>query len=163
MSHTGASPRSAESRRSRAPAAPPSDDEGAALLAAVEAVPATLRALFEHQESLGPAALSEVERTLENVEQRLARRELRVVVAGERRSGKSTLLDAIVGDRLLGGARGGLAVATFLRRRDVPSYRARFESGKEDDFSSRVPDRAGELDLAAAKLDARLAILQRDC
>ncbi|HEY3496510.1 MAG TPA: hypothetical protein VGK73_17545, partial [Polyangiaceae bacterium] len=160
---TGASPRSAESRRSRAPAAPPSDDEGAALLAAVEAVPATLRALFEHQESLGPAALSEVERTLENVEQRLARRELRVVVAGERRSGKSTLLDAIVGDRLLGGARGGLAVVTFLRRRDVPSYRARFESGKEDDFSSRVPDRAGELDLVAAKLDARLAILQRDC
>ena len=161
MPHQGASPALAKPVLPREP--PPADggDEGTLLLSAVEAVPGTLRELFEHDALLDTEALAEVERTLAGVEERLARKELRVVVVGERRAGKTTLLDAIVGDRLLGGARTGLAVVTSLRRRDVPSYRARFASGKDDDFERRVPDLTSELDRAAEKLEAELADLQR--
>jgi signal recognition particle receptor subunit beta len=139
------------------------DEEGVALLSAVGAVPATFRELFAHELLLGPEVLSTVRSTLENVEQRLERKELTVVVVGEVRAGKSTLLDAIVGDRLLGGARGELAVVTSLRRCDAPSYRARFASGKEEDFSQRVPDAAAALERAAAELEEQFAAAQRTC
>jgi hypothetical protein len=163
MSRTHASPSNTEPRFPRDPLPTLGGGEGAELLAAVEAVPSTLRELFEHEGLLGPDAVGEVRRTLETVERRLDRKELQVVVAGERRSGKSTLLDAIVGDRLLGGARGNLAVVTFLRRRDVPSYCARFSSGEKDDFSLRVPDRAGELELEVERLTAELTGVLRIC
>src|SRR5688572_18465403 len=163
MSQSGASPRLAEPPASRAPLPTEGGDEGATLLSAVEAVPATLRALFEHEKLLGAEVVGEVARTLEHVEKRLAREELQVVVAGERRSGKSTLLDAIVGDRLLGGARGQLAIATFLRRRDVPDYRARFASGQVDEFSRRVLDKTPELTAAAANLEAALEDALQRC
>lgn len=140
-----------------------SDEEGEVLLSAVSAVPATFRELFEHEPLLGSEVLSEVERTLASVERRLELKELRVVVAGERRSGKSTLLDAIVGDRLLGGARGELTVVTFLRRRDEPNYRARFASGKQDEFAQRVPDKALALDLLDEKLEDDFVAAQRAC
>ena len=138
-----------------------SDEEGEVLLSAVSAVPATFRELIEH-EPLGPEVLAEVKNTLESVERRLSRKELSVVVTGERRSGKSTLLDAIIGDRLLGGARGALAVVTFLRRRDEPNYRAKFSAGNVDEFAVRVPDKVSLLDLAAAKLEEDLVAVQRD-
>lgn len=140
-----------------------SDEEGEVLLSAVSAVPATFRELFEHEPLLGSEVLAEVETTLNSVERRLALKELRVVVAGERRSGKSTLLDAIVGDRLLGGARGALAVVTFLRRRDEPNYRARFTSGEEDEFAQRFPDKAAALDLLADELEEHFVAAQRAC
>src|SRR5262245_52293766 len=94
----------AEPPESRDPPDSRAGEGGAALLAEVRAVQSTLRGLFEHEGLFDDTALGEVRKTVESVEARLAREELQVVVAGERHSGKSTLLDAIVGDRLLGGA-----------------------------------------------------------
>jgi hypothetical protein len=164
MAPTGASQRApaAISPRDQLPTLG-SDEEGAALLGAVGAVPATFRELFAHERLLGPDVLSAVRSTLEKVERRLNRKELNVVVVGEARAGKSTLLDAIVGDRLLGGARGDLAVVTSLRRRDAPNYRAKFSSGKEDDFTERVPDKAALLDRTEAELEEQFAAAQRTC
>src|SRR5687768_11583741 len=164
MAHTGASQRAtaASPPRDQLPTIG-GDEEGAALVAAVGAVPATFRELFAHERLLGPEVLSVVRSTLEKVERRLDRKELNVVVVGEGRAGKSTLLDAIVGDRLLGGARGDLAVVTWLRRRDAPNYHAKFASGKEDDFTARVPDKAVALDRAEVELEEQFAAAQRTC
>jgi hypothetical protein len=164
MSHDGASQRIAGPRspRDQLPTLT-SDEEGEVLLSAVSAVPATFRELFDHDALLGPEVLAEVRSTLESVERRLGLKELCVAVAGERRSGKSTLLDAIVGDRLLGGARGAAPVVTLLRRRDEPNYRARFASGNVEEFAERVPDKVAALDREAAKLEEEFGAAQRDC
>jgi hypothetical protein len=127
------------------------------LIATVQTVQSTLRDLLAHEALFGKGALSGVQKTLEEVESRLARQELQVVVVGERHSGKSTLLDAIVGDRLLGGARGHSSVVTLLRHRAVPSYRARLASGALQDFSRRVPDTMSKLALAAEQLTQALS------
>jgi hypothetical protein len=137
------------------------DEAGGALLAAIAEVQATLGGLLAHAELFDSRAASDVRTTVEAVERRLGRQELSVVVVGERGSGKSTLLDAIIGDRLLGGARGQIRVPTFLRRRQVPSYRARFASGEIDDFSRSAPDRTLEFAQAEDELRRALAEVER--
>ncbi|HEV8246838.1 MAG TPA: hypothetical protein VGP93_13765, partial [Polyangiaceae bacterium] len=123
----------------------------------------TLRRLFEHEKLSADPALRPVRATVDGVERRLARKELHVVVVGESRSGKSTLLDAILGDRLLGQARGKIAVVTFIRRQEVPSFRARFASGSVDDFSKRAPDRSAQFAQAIESLTQDLAAAQASC
>lgn len=131
-------------------------DEAQALTSTVRAAERTLRSVLERRQLFEAGALDDVERTVAEVDRRLTRRELRVVVLGERNSGKSTLLDAIVGDRLLGGARRQAAVVTFLRQSNAPRYRARFSSGAVDDFASREPPVLSELALAAERLEQEL-------
>lgn len=162
MSQPGVSTPIAESL---SPRDPPNDrtGEAGALMTAVLAVQSTLRELVERASLFDAGVLADVKMTLTDVERRLARQELQVVVVGERHSGKSTLLDAVVGDRLLGGARGQMSVVTFLRRRELPSYRARFASGSLDDFSSRVPDKTTELALAVGSSKEALAEVERRC
>lgn len=138
-------------------------EEGDALLSAVASAVSMLRKLFRHDQLVEPAALNVVRRTGEAVEERLARKELRVVVVGERQSGKSTLLDAIVGDRLLGGARGESRAPTFIRHRDTTNYVAKFSSGAVEDFSGMVPDSSGELDEKARLLGQSLADAEQRC
>jgi energy-coupling factor transporter ATP-binding protein EcfA2 len=149
------------------PAAPHLVNEGRGvaeeLISTVRTVQSTLRGLLAHEALFGKGALAGVEKTLEEVESRLARQELLVVVVGERRSGKSTLLDAIVGDRLLGGARGKSSVVTLLRRRALPSYRARLASGAIEDFSRRVPDKTSKLVLATEKLEQAVSANEALC
>src|SRR5690349_5711295 len=91
--------------------------EGDALLQAVESTLLTLNKLTAHGGLFDASAAKSIERTIHGVRKRLDREDLNVVVVGERQSGKTTLLDAIVGDRLLGGARGQIGVPTFIRRR----------------------------------------------
>ncbi|HVJ19479.1 MAG TPA: hypothetical protein VM686_28865 [Polyangiaceae bacterium] len=162
MTKASASTSAPESRSARPdPPDRPAGEAGDALVSAVTGVAATLRGLFAHSTFFDAQAIAEVRRTVEAVEHRLGRDELHVVVVGERHSGKSTLLDAIVGDRLLGGARGQLEVVTFLRRRAAPSFRARFASGEQDDFSRRVPDRTLELARAEDTIEQALADVER--
>lgn len=130
--------------------------QGDGLSTAVGGALVTLRKLSQHRALFEAAALNAVEQTVVEVERRLAREELRVIVAGERQSGKSTLLDAIVGNRLLGGARGRSSVMTAIRCRESPSYLARFASGETEDFSERVPDRSPEFSQTAARLEQSL-------
>jgi hypothetical protein len=137
--------------------------QGDELSATVEAALVTLRKLSLHAAFFETAALATVERTVIEVERRLARQELRVIVVGERQSGKSTLLDAIVGNRLLGGARGRSSLITAIRCRESPRYLARFASGETEDFSERVPDRSPEFVEAAAQLRQSLADAKGRC
>src|SRR6266542_1055298 len=77
---------------------PEADD----LLEEVHASMETLAGLVTHGEDLGQTIIGGVRAALNEVEGRLSRPELRVVVLGEKQSGKSTFLDALLGDRMLG-------------------------------------------------------------
>lgn len=137
--------------------------EGDALLSVATAALLTLGKLTEHSQLLGSAAAKSLEETVRGAQQRLARAELNVVVVGERQSGKSTLLDAVVGDRLLGGARGQIAVPTFIRRRETASYVATFRDGTTEDFAKLVPDSTPEFVEKAERLERALADIKKRC
>lgn len=139
-----------------------SGGEGDALLSAVGSALVTLERLSDGR-LLEASASKNVEETLRSAKQRLARKELHVVVVGERRSGKSTLLDAIVGDRLLGGARGRIGVPTFIRRREAPSYVATFLGGATEDFAVLVPDSTPEFARAGAELEESIGAAKSRC
>jgi GTPase SAR1 family protein len=134
-----------------------------ALTNSVRMVQITLQEVCEHERLIGAGALVEVQKTLAEVDRRLSQEQLVVVVVGERGSGKSTLLDAIVGDRVLGGARGQFAIVTLLRRRAVPSFRARLSSGAVEDFSRLVPDTASERVQAGEQLAQSMAEVEQRC
>src|SRR5262249_42166289 len=99
--------------------------EGDALIAEVRATITTLAGLLAHGDRFDVAARGAVRATVEDVERRLERDELVVVVVGEKNAGKSTLLDALVGTRLVGNARGAANAITLLRKADASNYRAR--------------------------------------
>jgi hypothetical protein len=133
------------------------------LLSAVESSLVTLSRLTEHGGLFDSAAANSVHQTIRGVRKRLDRADLNVVVVGERQSGKTTLLDAIVGDRLLGGARGQIGVPTFIRRREAASYVATFRSGVTEDFAKLVPDSTPELVEAEQRLEQALADARQRC
>ena len=141
----------------------PASGEGDALLAAVESALVTLGGLTEHGGFFDAAAARSVDQTISGVRRRLDRGDLNVVVVGERQSGKSTLLDAIVGDRLLGGARGQIGVPTFIRRRESASYVATFRSGATEDFTKLVPDSAPGFVETTERLERALADAKQRC
>ncbi len=120
--------------------------EGDELLEEIDRALRTLRALREHSELLGDEVVTSLRRTVAQVTGRLSRKELCVVVAGEPGSGKSTFLDAILGDPRVGAARGASKTPTFIRRRATPRFRARLAGGKMEDFARLVPDRQRQMD-----------------
>lgn len=90
----------------------------------------TLEELIRHRELLGPQVTHEITATVSDVGRRLERKELAVVVVGEKKAGKSTLLNAILGARVLGTAvRECTGTVTFIRRGQRPNYRARCVDG----------------------------------
>ncbi len=120
--------------------------EGDALVEEVKTALATLRQLMEHRELLGEQTATSLRLTAAQVIQRLNRTEICVVLAGEPGSGKTTFLNAIIGDRRLGDARGRSPITTLLRHGATPSFRARFADGKMQDFARLVPDRQRQMD-----------------
>jgi hypothetical protein len=137
--------------------------EGDALLDAVESALVTLSKLTGHGGLFDATAAKSVEQTIHGVRKRLDRNDLNVVVVGERQSGKTTLLDAIVGDRLLGGARGQIGVPTFIRRRDSAGYVATFRSGATEDFAELLPDSTAEFVKTEERLEQSLADAKQRC
>src|SRR5262245_51544898 len=89
--------------------------EADALLDEVTAAMGTLAQLLSHGRELGAPETRAVESALEKVASKLERRELRVVVVGEERSGKSTFLDALLGERLLGMTKTPPNLVTSIR------------------------------------------------
>lgn len=130
---------------------------------AVESALATLSKLPAHGGLFDEPAARSVEQTIHGVRKRLGREDLNVVVVGERQSGKTTLLDAIIGDRLLGGARGEIGVPTFIRRREAASYVAIFRSGATEDFAKIVPDSTPKFVESAERLEEALADAKQRC
>ena len=129
--------------------------EADALLDEVRAAVGTLSKLLSHGE-LGAAVTLAIRGALDEVSAKLHRDELRVVVVGEDRSGKSTFLDALLGERLLGLAKTPPNTVTTIRSKAELGYRARLTDGFIDDFALRVPDetdkRMAELETAEARL-----------
>jgi golgin subfamily B member 1 len=120
--------------------------EAQALLGEVRAAAATLSSLLAHRARFDKAVMAAVEDTLQDVQQRLERSELAVVVVGEKGVGRSTFLDALLGDRVFGPGADSSAL-TFIRRADVASYRAHLASGALEDFANS--ESATAIDLAA--------------
>src|SRR5690242_9717480 len=99
--------------------------EAEALLVEVRASIATLTELFAHEEDLGPDAAQAIRVAAHEVEARLGRRELRVAVVGESGAGKSTFIDALLGERLLGQVHTPPGAVISVRRGSERSYIAR--------------------------------------
>ncbi len=124
------------------------------LRAEVERASRTLGELVRHQELLGAEVTALITRTVADVRQRLARTELSVVVVGEKKAGKSTFLNAILGARVLGTAvRECTGTVTFIRRAPRPHYRATLGGGGVIEFQDlEAPERATNArDIAALR------------
>ncbi len=95
----------------------------------------TLHLMNRHQEILGAEISNEIQGTVKEVQRRLERKDLAVVVVGEKKAGKSTFLNAILGTRVLGTAvRECTGTVTFIRRAPRPSYRAQLRNGRAEEF-----------------------------
>ena len=141
--------------------APSHGPEADALLDEVRAAAGTLTKLVSHGHELGEPVTRAVRTAVDEVTGRLDRRELRVVVVGEERSGKSTFLDALLGERLLGLAKTPPNTITTIRSGKELRYRARLADGFIDDFAVRSPDRMPQLRSALESTEASLAEAKR--
>jgi GTP-binding protein EngB required for normal cell division len=131
---------------------------GSALLDAVAETLPTLEALLAHAAPLGPEASRAIAETLAAIRGRLARETLAVAVVGEKKSGKSTFLNAVLGARVLGTAvRECTGTVTTIRHSDQPDYEARFVDGHVERFAGKVPPMPAELEQAMAEAERAVA------
>jgi hypothetical protein len=114
--------------------------EGDALLEEVRAALATLEGLLAHGEHLGEAVVGRIRSTVSEVQERLDRRELFVVVVGEPGAGKTTFLNALLGDEVLPSRAKDPLHAAYLRASAAEGYVARRADGTEVVFEKRHPD-----------------------
>ena len=112
--------------------------EAEALTSEVRAAMMTLSVLLAHGEDLGESVTTTIRAALRDVQERLDRKELRVVVIGEAQTGKSTFLDALLGERLLGLSKTRPSTVTSVRCSEEYGYRARFVSGAIEVFAARA-------------------------
>jgi hypothetical protein len=127
--------------------------EAEALLDEVRGSIATLTGLLVYQADLGHEVAASIRQAVEEVERRLVRRELRVAIVGEAGSGKSTLVDALLGERLLGMTTTAPSIVINVRRAETRAYRARMKTGAVEDFATRVPDPTPKLAQALASAE----------
>jgi hypothetical protein len=135
--------------------------EADALLDEVRDAVITLGKLLSHATELGEPVARAIRVAVDEVSAKLYRRELRVVVVGEERSGKSTFLDALLGERLLGLAKTPPNTVTTIRSSPELGYRAQLTDGFIDDFALRVPDQTAKLMTEIEGAEARLADAKR--
>ena len=114
--------------------------EGDALLQEVRAALTTLQGLLAHGEHLGEAVVGQIRSTVSEVQERLDRAELFVVVVGEPGAGKTTFLNALLGDAVLPSRAREPRHAAYLRSTNVEAYVARRTDGTVEEFEQRHPD-----------------------
>jgi hypothetical protein len=122
------------------------------LLAEVGARTRDLFALLRSARELGKDAIAAIEQTAAEVEQRLTRSEHAILVVGESKD-RCSLLDAILGERVLLSAQREAKRTTTLRSRPVLDYEAKLRGGIVERFRQSVPER----EEAFAKAIARAA------
>jgi hypothetical protein len=133
-----------------------------ALVSEVTAALDTLQELNRHEGRLEKAVLGPVLEVVEDSRRRLARPDLYVCVVGEKKVGKSTFLNALLGKTVLGVAvRECTGTVTFLRHGVRPHYRARLTTGKTEDFDDTVPDRHDQFVAATKEAVRRLEECQQ--
>ncbi|HJN74813.1 MAG TPA: dynamin family protein [Myxococcota bacterium] len=101
------------------------------LIDAVGSAALQLQALLRHRESFGEAG-DEIEDLVSELRDRLRREELVVAVVGEKKAGKSTFLNAVMGEAILGVAIRECTGTVTRIRRGPRRYRAIREGGVEE-------------------------------
>lgn len=116
------------------------------LLAAVHDSLKLLEELSRHRDRLGDEPTRTVQALIAESQRRLQRSELFVCVVGEKKAGKSTFLNALLGEALLSSAvRECTGTVTFIRPAREIGYRVVRAGGKEETFQSRYHDRTPEI------------------
>jgi GTPase Era involved in 16S rRNA processing/predicted nucleic acid-binding Zn-ribbon protein len=124
---------------------------GMALAHEVHATLDALAGLDRHRDALGGETSDSMAAVVEEGRRRLARGELFVCVVGEKKVGKSTFLNAVLGTRLLGtGVREYTGTVTCLRYGSHPEYRATLADGTTATFEAVFPARYAELSQAVS-------------
>ncbi|MCB9760559.1 MAG: dynamin family protein [Alphaproteobacteria bacterium] len=109
--------------------------------------------LLAHEALLGPETAQVLRDTCDSVRQRLGREAVAVAVVGEKKAGKSTLLNAILGEALLGAAvRECTGTVILLQRGEARDYVARFADGRVERFSEVCPDPVAPLEAELERL-----------
>lgn len=95
----------------------------------------TLEELVKHRRWLGYKTAREIRDTVDSVRERLARKDPAVAVVGEKKAGKSTFLNAVLGARVLGTAvRECTGTVTRICNAKKPGYLAVFHDGSTEEF-----------------------------
>jgi GTP-binding protein EngB required for normal cell division len=125
----------------------------------VLAAAGVLERLAAHREELGAEAVKRIMETVADVRARLDRKALSVAVVGEKKAGKSTFLNAILGARVLGVAvREFTGTVTTIQRADRPRYRARMGNGSVTEFNDVDSERRIGLERDIRALCSRLNV-----
>jgi len=135
--------------------------EGEALLREVRASLETLGALAAHRRHLGEGVVAKIESTLSDAEKRLARDRLMVVVGGEPNAGKTTFINALLGDRLLPPRRVESRIL-LLRHGPGENYRAELMDGTVEEFATLFPDRTGSIAERLRAAEAGLPVAKEE-
>jgi hypothetical protein len=107
----------------------------AALRAEVAQAARTLDEVARHSELLGASVTGMIIATVAQVRRDLERKEVRVVLVGEKSAGKRTFLNAILGAQVLGDATRELAdMVTSVRKMPISLYRATLRDGSTIEF-----------------------------
>lgn len=101
-----------------------------------------MREIVDYDDILEPSTIQRFNEVIREVEARLNTDTLSVVVVGEQKAGKSTFLNAILGEEVLGTAvKECTATVTFIQYGDQPHYTAFKTDGTELVFRSPFHER----------------------
>lgn len=115
---------------------------GSELLRAVTNALSTLAELERHRHRMGDQPVNLAMEVVADARRRIERQELFVCVVGEKKAGKSTFLNAILGQPLLSTAvRECTGTVTFLRSGNDIAFKALLENGKTETFETAFRDR----------------------
>jgi GTP-binding protein EngB required for normal cell division len=154
---TSVAPRS-NARRATAVAA---SSNAARLLSTLRAFADELETLATGHAEIDDAFRAKTRTAVTEIRRRLERDELWVAIVGEFKAGKSTFLNAVLGESLLGTATGEYTgVNTVLRYGSECDYIYETENGRRVRFVDEVPDRRKTLQAAVTQDAERVIELQ---
>jgi GTP-binding protein EngB required for normal cell division len=135
----------------------PANAVGAELLGAVRGAVDCLAQLLHHEALIGPEATAAVRRSCDEARSRLDRSDIAVVIVGEQKAGKSTFLNAILGDRVLAAERRECTgTVTSIKLGRAVDYTAHFEDGTTERFADKTPDQCPAISASIARMLSEL-------
>jgi GTPase Era involved in 16S rRNA processing/gas vesicle protein len=130
---------------------------GNALMAAVQNALGTLGGLERHRARMGDGPVNLAKEVISDARRRIQRNELYVCVVGEKKVGKSTFLNAILGAPLLSTAvRECTGTVTIIRTGPQLAFRATFENGAVETLDSLFQDRSAQLKRMGTRSEAQV-------
>ena len=134
-----------------------SEDIGLLLLTEVKSAAQTLSELERHEDRIGAELVKSVREVLADTNRRIARKEFYVVVVGEKKVGKSTFLNALLGRALLSTAvRECTGSVTFLRQGPEIDFTATYENNTIETFANVFRDRRQQFARSMKRAESQL-------